>query len=356
MQADAEGFDYPVINQDFCVDCGLCESVCPVIQRDASPILGNSPAVYAMYHGDESVRRKSSSGGAFSALTDYVFGCGGVVFGAAYDADFKVVHGMASTPEEALKFRTSKYSQSLMTGIFAKVREELETGKMVLFSGTPCQVEGLKCYLRKPYDNLITCDIICTSVPSPKLFGRYLRFLEHRYDSKVAAINMKDKTIGWHKNQNGIRVTFANGKSVFRNADTNLWNTAFNGALASRPSCYKCRFANMNRPGDFTIGDYWGIENVHPEWDSDHGVSLVLVNTAKGSEVFEQIKVAFPHLRSTTENCMQSRLQRPITEPGQRDAFWTDCDAMDFTSLAKKYFDYHEESMLRRILRKMLRK
>lgn len=355
MQADAEGFVYPMVDNSLCVDCGLCETVCPVVHRDEEQRPTSHPLVYAMHHADTDVWQKSSSGGAFTALTNYVFEHGGVVFGAAYDAEFRVVHSMATTPGEALKFRTSKYAQSDMSNIYCMVKEQLKSGRLVLFSGTPCQVEGLKCFLRKSYDNLITCDILCTSIPSPQFFSEYIGFIEKKASAKVQSINMKDKTIGWHKHQAGIRIGFSNGKSWFRTLETNLWNNIFISGLASRPSCFQCRFTNFNRSGDITIGDYWGIEKVHPECDDDRGVSLLLVNTPKGQELLRQIQPFIVCKESSTELCMQARLQSPVREPELRCQFWADHSMMSFQALCTKYFDYKPVGKLHAACRRLFK-
>lgn len=354
MLTDAEGFAYPQVDTRLCTNCGLCELACPVMYRDNEQHQSTTPTIYAMHHSNEEVWKESSSGGAFTALTDYVFNQGGVVFGAAYDDDFKVVHVMATTPTEALRFRTSKYSQSDMSTIYNKVSEKLRHGSLVLFSGTPCQVEGLQRYLRKPFENLITCDIICTSVPSPKLFGEYIKFIENKEGSKVASINMKDKTIGWHKHQSGIRVNFANGKSWFRTPETFLWSQIFISGLASRPSCFQCRFTNYDRPGDITIGDYWGIEKAHPDHDDDRGVSLLMVNTPKGESIMEKIKPNIIYLESTKELCEQPRLKNPVKEPSNRKEFWKDSEIMDFQVLCSRYFDYKPIGKFHAIGRKLL--
>ena len=198
MQEDEQGFLYPHINTTQCIDCGLCNKVCPVFRYDVISNKKNvNPHILALHHHNEKTWISSSSGGVFASLTDYALRQAGVIFGAIYDDNFVVVHRRAETQEDTLKFRGSKYVQSNLTGIYQQVKFYLQEQRFVLFSGTPCQVEGLKGYLQRSYDNLLTVDILCHGVPSPRVFHDYLNFIRQNSDFHFTGIFMKDKTFGW---------------------------------------------------------------------------------------------------------------------------------------------------------------
>lgn len=225
LKSDDEGFMYPFVNVDLCIKCGLCIKSCPIIQRKNN-ILKKSPLnVYAGHAKDEQVWHSSSSGGAFQVLASNLIDKGGIVYGAIFDENFRVIHARISNQKNLEKLKGSKYVQSNTDDIYPIVKKDLKFGYHVLFSGTPCQIEGLIQYLHEPYDNLITCDILCHSVPSPKVFKDYTQFLQEKYHSKIISINMKDKTLGW--GHQSLRIRFENGREIFNNRDSNLWNTFF---------------------------------------------------------------------------------------------------------------------------------
>lgn len=199
MIEDEEGFLYPKLNKDLCTNCNLCERVCPIIRRDSNPedIDGKPKQVFALHNNDESIWETSSSGGVFAALSELFLNKGGIVYGAEFDDDFVVVHRGETTQDGILKFRGSKYVQSDLRGVYAEVKICLRSGRQVLFSGVPCQVEGLKNYLMKPYDNLTTVDILCHGVPSPQIFADYITFIRSHTLLHLDHIFMKDKTFGW---------------------------------------------------------------------------------------------------------------------------------------------------------------
>lgn len=350
---DNEGFSYPVVNDDLCIKCGLCLASCPISYRDGHKV-GNTPLqVFAAHARDEKIWFTSSSGGIFMALATHVIEKEGTVFGAIYDKNFKVEHVGISVKNELNKFQGSKYVQSDINGIFHQVKIELSNGKLVLFSGTPCQVEGLNLFLRKPFANLITCDIICHSVPSPKVFADYIAYLQKKYNSRITEINMKDKSLGWGRQS--LRIRFENGVELFNTPDSNLWNSLFYSNLISRPSCYECRFTNVNRPGDLTIGDFWGIEKSRPELYDKKGISLIYVNKQKGKCVMKNICETLKLTNCRLEDSIQENLNHPIAINPKRNIFWQDYHQSSFNKIIPRYFNNNRSLTFKRLVKRVIR-
>ena len=345
MQADEMGFLYPLTDTSKCVDCGLCDKVCPIIRYDAVDDKTATPIIFALHHRDTDTWHTSSSGGVFAALTEYALKRNGIIYGAEYDEDFAVIHRGEENVEGTLKFRGSKYVQSDISGIYAEIRTHLRNGRFVLFSGTPCQVEGLKGFLIKPYINLLTVDIMCHGVPSPKVFADYVQFIRKNSFLRLTGINMKDKTFGWGYQR--LRLFFGTHKSQFNTSISNLWNKIFYSHLATRPSCHKCRFANYLRPGDISIGDFWGIEKSHPEFFNSEGISLIMLNNQKGKDVWEHIKDCFSYIESDTTKCVQPNLQHPAAEPSGKQQFVEDYQNLSFWAIGVKYFGLSKKSFIK---------
>lgn len=300
MREDNEGFLYPEVNKEMCIDCGLCEKVCPVINQseERKPM-----AVYAAKHKDERIRLASSSGGVFTAIAESVIDEGGVVFGARFDKDWSVIHGYTETKEGLAAFRGSKYVQSRIGESYKDAEAFLRTGRKVLFSGTPCQIAGLKRFLRKEYDNLLTVDFICHGVPSPGVWREYLKeetarqcggknsVLPHPKDNlgdvRIENISFRDKRLGWKKFSFALTLSTTN-RSGAKNTvllseplNKNIFLRGFLADLYLRPSCHACPAKKFKSGSDVTIGDFWGVQNVMPEIDDDKGVSVVMVNDLK---------------------------------------------------------------------------
>ncbi len=322
MKEDEEGFKYPHIDQNACISCNQCESVCP-LKKENSKL--NPIHIYAAKNKNEDVRRKSSSGGMFSLIANYVESKNGVIYGAAFDDNYNVLHMRAENTEKWKKFCVSKYVQSDLNDTFCDINKDLKSGRKVLFSGTPCQVDGLKRYLEKTKtdtDNLLTCDIVCHGTPSPKVWGDYLEYLHNRYDKKIGFVSFRDKEKqGWHNSKLTIK--------------DNKWNTILSEVHAEnfysqllfrhyilRPSCHHCKFANFHRPGDFTLGDFWGIEKNFPKFDDDKGISLVMVNTKKGTDIWNIIHNDAECFEVTQEQAVQPNLVEPSQENSSRESFW----------------------------------
>lgn len=286
--SDAEGgFWYPKIDSSKCIKCRQCEKVCPVY----TPIKIESKLIaYAGYNKDENIRKTSTSGGIFSAIACYVIENKGVVFGACYNKDFNVVHDYAETFEEFEKFKVSKYVQSLIGNTLKQAKSFLEQGRLVLFTGTPCQIGGLKKYLGKEYDNLITQDLICHGVPSPYIFKRYRNWKENIAGCKIKNINFRDKT---HDNwgTSYIKLEYENFPMSITPSSSDLMFELFLKNLVLRKSCHDCSFKTVSRCSDFTLADYWGIpDKYRNSMNADKGVSLVLVHSDKAIEILRKIK------------------------------------------------------------------
>lgn len=282
MRRDREGFDYPVANPDMCLKCGLCERVCPMLNPGQ-----NTTPVAAYATRSESKIEASSSGGIFPLLAREMIENEGVVCGAALDGSCIVEHREAETVEELAAFSGAKYVQSELYSIFEDVKCRLDEGIKVLFSGTPCQIAGLKAYLRSPQPNLYTVDIACHGVPSPGLWEKYKTALEKFHSSNLKNVDFRDKSSGWrHYN---IRYEFAD-KTVKVPRLKDPYLALFLQDMTLRPSCYDCRLRNGRSGSDITLGDLWSVAQTAPQMNDDKGVSGVLINTEKGRELWERIE------------------------------------------------------------------
>ena len=319
MCEDEEGFQYPKVDKGKCVDCGLCVQKCPIHTGNHTP---KTEHFFAVKHKQDDIRAASSSGGMFSALAEGIIGRNGIVYGAAYDAKFNVCH-IRTTGEDWKKLRSSKYVQSDMGNTFSLVREDLRKGKEVLFTGTPCQVDGLNRYLAGvDTAKLLTVDLICHGVPSPKIWQAYLKGIKKKHKKQIGNINFRNKEgCGWHGST--LRIESPTGEVIVEQSQKEgfFFHLFFNH-LIIRPSCFSCQYANLNRVGDITIGDYWGVENTHPELDDDKGLSLVMANTPKGRNAIEIASAHCDVVPISEEACMQPQLQAPARKYGGRDNFW----------------------------------
>ena len=290
------------------------------------------PKVYAVKHKDEDTRAASRSGGVFTALSDQVLSKGGVVYGCILTEDFNAVHIRADDMEERNRMRGSKYIQSKLGDTFKNVKVDLDAQKSVLFSGTSCQVAGLKKYLGKKYSNLICVDIVCHGVPSAKVWNEYLNWQAQKNKSNIVSVDFRNKKdFGWHDHVETIR--FENNRVVNRKVFTNL----FYGHNILRPSCYECPYKSVMHPGDITIADYWGIEKAASEFDDNKGVSLVLINNESGAGVFEIVKERLIWKQTKLEDSLQPPLKAPFPKPHNREQFWRDFKNKPFEYIAKKY-------------------
>lgn len=324
MIEDEEGFQYPKINLSLCINCNLCEKVCPMLH----PIPTQSPkACYAAINKNEQIRLQSSSGGIFSLLAEQIINKKGIVFGACFDEKWEVKHNYTETLEGIAAFRGSKYIQSRIESNYLEAEKFLKQGKLVLFSGTPCQIAGLKGFLKKEYDNLITVDFICHGVPSPKIWRTYLettcRHIINQNDKKnsinsssttssnksyIECINFRNKTTGWKKYSFLLKLKThttqdsKNAEEVCQIFSENTFMKGFIKCLYLRPSCYNCRTKGGKSGSDFTLGDFWGIQMLYPEWDDDKGTSAIFINTSKALSIFTNINKENIHSKQVSFN------------------------------------------------------
>lgn len=284
MGEDGEGFLYPRIGADKCIDCGLCRKVCDSLGEGEI----KSPRVYAAYAIDQEVRKASSSGGIFSLLAENILLRGGVVYGAAFDEHFEVKHIAIENVEQLEQLRGSKYVQSTLNDTFAEAKEYLAGGRKILFSGTPCQIGGLKGYLKNDHSNLITVDLVCHGAPSPKVWRKYVDIMKKGADAPIERISFRTKDSSWKRF--AVSFSYGNDTAYLRYHWDDPYMRGFLKDLYLRPSCYSCRFKSNNRASDITLADFWSIETVLPEMDDDKGTSLVIANTGKGRHVLSDIK------------------------------------------------------------------
>lgn len=286
MTEDEEGFRYPHVDKDTCIDCHLCEKVCPVINAKADE--PKEQKAFLLQHKDEKVLQESASGGAFTAFASYVIERGGMVFGAAYDKDFQVIHQYVEKYEDLRIFRNSKYVQSMVGDAYQRAKAFLKQGRMVCFSGTPCQLEGLLNYLRKPYDNLVTVDVMCHSITSPKIFRMYVEMQKEKYGDDIENIMFRDKQPYGYKYSS--MSVYRRGKQVYKEGvETDVYLRSFFCDVNVRPSCFDCKFKKQHHLTDFTIWDCFDVRKFSKEFDNDKGVTRILANTDKAMTILNNI-------------------------------------------------------------------
>lgn len=333
MRPDALGFLYPEVDKQKCVECGLCEKVCAFNESYDRSMNLPEPDVYAARHKDMAEIEKSRSGAMFIALSDWVLAHGGSVYGAGYVDHFRVAHKRATTAEQRDEFRGSKYVQSDMGDNFTKVADDLRSGSYVLFSGTPCQTSGLASYLRLrriDISKLYLVDVVCHGVPAPYYWRDYLAYIERRQKEVVVAVNFRDKSrYGWAAHKESF---------TFQNGGTQSFSDTYYQDIMFRRSCGVCHFANIHRPSDITIADFWGWQRVDETFNvDDKGVSLVLVNTHKGQKLFDLVKSCMHYIPSDTQACLQLNLQRPTAVHPLRENYERDYVKHGFVYVMRHY-------------------
>ena len=293
MVQDSEGFLYPEIKQDLCTGCGICQKICKNTEEHIQNPLNET---YALKNKKGDIVRESSSGGVFYGMAKWVIQNNGIVFGAVFDKDFKVYHCNAHNMDGILHMMGSKYVQSDTCNTFSEAKEYLEKNRLVLYSGTPCQIAGLRSYLQKDYDNLICVSVICHGVPSPGVWQRYLAYKKgEQFNDRIKNISFRNKAEGWQKFH--LLMCFFNNIYTNRFED-DIYMKGFLQNLYLRPSCYQCRYKGDRDKSDIIIGDYWGIEDVHPAFFDRNGVSAVIINTGKGKKLLDKIKDSFYYISS----------------------------------------------------------
>ncbi len=316
MKPDVLGFLYPEVDTTKCTDCGLCEKVCTFNDNYDKSRNFSEPITYGARHKDINEVMKSRSGAVFVVISDYILEHGGVVYGAGLTEQFRVVHKRATTKKQRDEFRGSKYVQSDLSNIFSMVKKDINEGRIVLFSGTPCQTSALKSYISdKRINQLILVDIICHGIASPKIWDDYLNYLSKMWKASIESVNFRDKNrFGWKSHLESYKLV---GKEMPQTPPFGVYND-----LYFRHSCYNCFYTNTRRPGDITIGDFWGVESALPGFISDDlGCNLVYINTQNGKRIFDKIKNTLIYREVDLVKTLQPNLQNPTSKNPNRDKF-----------------------------------
>lgn len=332
MVRDGEGFAYPQVNTAGCLACNKCTTACPVLD----PVERNSvPVVYAAWNSDDRVRKLSTSGGMFYLLAKDMIAQGGVVFGASFDSKMHLRHTAAFTLEQCKQFRGAKYVQSDLTNVYAQVETWLRS-RPVLFSGTPCQVDGLYHYLGNRPENLTTCDLICHGVPSPGVWEDTVKFLAKKAKSPIQSVEFRHKVAGWHKSH--MTICYDNGCLDSAPLFDTPYGRAFGRGLMLRPSCHTCPYTTISRVGDFTLGDFWGLGKEELSKQQEKGISLLMVNTAHGSHVFDQLPME--RVKYSVEKAVAGnpRLISPLPRPAERANFFAAYGVESFDIVFHRYY------------------
>ena len=338
---DNEGFWYPQVSGDKCIECHLCEEICPNINKKTNTCNAAEPECYIAEHKSIDVIFSSTTGGMFSALADAMYGQNGFVGGAIHNKDFSVSHFISNNKDDLPLLRRSKDLQSNAEGFYRKVQLILDKGNKALVVGLPCQIAGLKKFLRKDYENLITVDLICAGINSPKVWRKYLDYIEEMNGSKIIWTENKSKEYGWHNLTQ--KFVFENGQEYFDIHSTSPFIQGYiDSHIFCRPSCYSCNFKGFPRVADITIGDFWGIEKFKPEYNKNLGTNVVLINSMKGKEFFDiakkRVNIESAKLNWAIEGnpALVKSISKLATEK-ERDAFFTKLDNENFESVIKEF-------------------
>lgn len=338
MKADKEGFLYPEVDLSQCVDCKLCEKVCPVLHP---ALLDRKPKVFAGINNDITIRLQSSSGGIFTLLAEQILHKGGIVFGACFDEHWNVVHSYTDTIEGLEHFRGSKYVQSYVGDSFVQVKKFLDEGREVLFSGTPCQIAGLKNFLRKPYHNLLTVDVVCHGVPSPKVWQSYLyesgcnAYHSKKRDSsfvladKITSISFRSKENGWKSYC--MSITYKNERKEVIPFYHDTYMNVFLSNLSLRPSCYACPAKLHYAQSDITLADFWGVDQLHPEIDDDKGCGLILLHNDYAFALLKNLNCQLQEQKLDEVIAFNPCITHSAKKPVNRNFFYMIFNKTNFT-------------------------
>ncbi len=334
MIRDEEGFLYPEVNKDICINCGLCKKVCPILNKQKNKAFKQKG--YIFQYKNDNIRKQSTSGGAFTAIADYIIENGGIVYGVGFDDAFNVKHQCAVTKEELEKFRNSKYVQSDPNTTFREVEIRLKEGKLVCYSGTACQIEGLLSFLGKKYDNLITIDVICRAVPSPLLWKKYFDY--RKKDKKIKKAYFREKYYGYK--YSNLTIYDENGNIYHNGVDCDPYLRAFFSNIACRPSCYACHFKEQFHKSDMTIWDCFDVYKYDKSFDDDKGTTRILLNSEKAINIFDEIKVNHNVKEIEVDKLINNFYQmfNSIKVNPKRDEFFEKLNNNDFDYVINYFF------------------
>lgn len=346
MKEDSEGFLYPNIDKEKCINCGMCKKVCPILNVKKEE---KKQKAYIFQYNNDTVRRESTSGGAFTAIAEYVLNKNGIVFGAMFDESFKVIHQSITNIKDLYKFRNSKYVQSDLRSCFIEAKNNLEEGRWVCFSGTTCQIEGLKKFLSKDYDKLLTVDVVCRAVPSPLVWKKYLEVQTRKYKN-INKILFRDKIYGYKYSNLSI---YSKKSNYHKGIETDPYLRAFFSNICDRPSCYNCKFKKIDRLSDITIWDCFEVEKYNKEFDDDKGTTRILVNSEKGEHIIEIISKKHKAQEISVEEATKGFLAmfQSVKENRKRKQFFDDMNSMEPDKVFNKYFSNNFKAKIERFSR-----
>lgn len=336
MRMDEEGFLYPHVRENDCIHCNVCEKACPILNHiENEENLEQTAAI--VQNKDQEICRQSTAGGAFTAIAEYTIDKGGIVFGVEIQPDYKVRHTTVETKEELVKFRNSKYVQSDVGNAYVLAKKQLESGRLVCFSGTPCQIEGLRYYLKKDYENLILVDVVCRAVPSPGVWKKYIAMETERHGD-MQSIRFRDKTLGYQYSTMELK---DNRGNVYRGGiESQPWLRMFFSGMIIRPSCTECVFRSRYRNSDFTIWDCFNVYSIDKSFNEDIGTTRMLIHTKKGQQIFEQIKSSFIY-KDLDANAAVKGVQEMKESPRvhrRKNEFFLDIEELSMSELLQKYY------------------
>ncbi len=331
MDCEQEGFWYPAVDKSRCIRCGKCVKACPILNPLEFPNVVSE--AYAAYAKDDNIRLQSSSGGIFTLLAETIIDESGIIFGAAFTEDFSVRHMIGRRKQDISKLRGSKYVQSDIGESLKEAQNCLENDLPVLFSGTPCQIAGLKSFLGREYERLFCVDFICHGVPSPKVWKKYIEFRESVSNSKTQDITFRNKRYGWENYS--VVFNFSDGAEYLRSLKEDIFMKSFLNDLCLRPSCYQCRFKKNDRASDVTLADFWGVSDLLEDFNEDKGISLVWIHSQRGKETFSKIldRIEYRVVNLTDAIKLNPSATRSVALPNKREFFFANLDIIPIDML-----------------------
>lgn len=363
LQYDERGFLRPIVDESRCVNCNICSKLCEKLKQHMLEAnhSTNFFQAFACKIKDDKKRMQSQSGGLFAALAETIIEKEGVVYGAGFDKNHHVQHFRITALDELNKIKGSKYVQSDINNSFESIINDLNNKKIVLFSGTPCQVAGIETlldYKKIDKDNFFSCDLICHGVPSPKVYENFICLLEENKGAKIKEFNFRDKVVnGWKSHVETYRFQHGRFQQGDEHGDkivTTIYGDLFYSNLALRQSCEHCKYASKNRPGDLTMADCWGIEKIKPDlWNDNKGISICLIQTQQGKKLFEMSNDKLDIYEIDAKTYSQPNMEHSSSVPYQKEHFWKDYKKMKFDKFMKKYTIYGGKKF--KLKRKLLR-